>query len=391
MKNKVMILDTGDSYIILYDGPGYTDIIKLYTKMDIDIEEIETNICIESSANMNFIHTIIGRMVSYDQKCNENIDILDTLKQDIEKINSLYSVKKFWEEKNGSSCKYNDDKYMNDKNDVFSKNKSLFANELLKAVRSNIYGNDFKNTYILFHTMYNMSIIVNSDDISSDICDITMLLPEFIVVVDSTLLHTLPDSTYKPLEYLFHKKTFDRIEEVKERYTTFEKLYGIRNDANTTKNMSEDNTTKEKEKVKRYLDWHYNISGDIDKRMKANDLYDELLNHMCISEKHRALCKRRIAAYLIELKLQKKRYSDGYYYFGIEKKGKSNISLDDIVKNRSKDLQNWSCKSRTNNDDVLIEMAKRLDENTKQLNHDIETANSRNIITDFTFKTNLTS
>ena len=89
------------------------------------------------------------------------------------------------------------------------------------------------------------------------------------------------------------------------------------------------------------MDWHYTLSSDQDKRIKANDLYKEITYHMCISHTDAALFKKRLAGYLIEFKLQKKRYSDAYYYYGVVPRESSKLSLEEIEKNRIEDKKTW--------------------------------------------------
>ena len=40
--HKIHILDSGDTYFITRDGPGYTDGILLYSMIDVMFEEIQT-------------------------------------------------------------------------------------------------------------------------------------------------------------------------------------------------------------------------------------------------------------------------------------------------------------------------------------------------------------
>ena len=167
------------------------------------------------------------------------------------------------------------------------------------------------------------------------------IFPEFKIIMDSTNIHTLPVSTYESLKHLFHKKVFGTIDNIKEKYKEFDKLYDIENGIKISTSKT-DMCKKEEERIREYLEWHYTISGDKEKRMRANELYTELLNHLCILDKDRALCKKRIASHLLNLKLQKKRFSDGYYYYGIEKKKIVDISINEIEKHRTKDLQEWT-------------------------------------------------
>jgi hypothetical protein len=75
--------------------------------------------------------------------------------------------------------------------------------------------------------------------------------------------------------------------------------------------------------------------------MKANDLYKEITNHMGIPLNDATSFKKRLAGYFIEFKLQKKRFSDAYYYFGIIPKEPSKLNLDEIEEKRLQDKKTW--------------------------------------------------
>jgi len=91
---------------------------------------------------------------------------------------------------------------------------------------------------------------------------------------------------------------------------------------------------EEEKSVKYYLNTFYNITNNIDNKIKAKVLYDILTKEkLCVIDKTKlAGFKNRLSNYLKELNLQKKRYSDGYYYYGIVKKT--------LVKENKKELKN---------------------------------------------------
>ena len=102
---------------------------------------------------------------------------------------------------------------------------------------------------------------------------------------------------------------------------------------------------EEKKSVKHYLNTFYNITNDIDNKIKAKVLYDILIKEkLCVIDKTKlAGFKNRLSNYLKELNLQKKRYSDGYYYYGIvkktlvkeNKKEKELRNITDIIEERN--------------------------------------------------------
>lgn len=94
---------------------------------------------------------------------------------------------------------------------------------------------------------------------------------------------------------------------------------------------------EEEKSVKHYLNTYYNITNDIEHKIKAKVLYDTLIKEkLCVIDKTKlAGFKNRLSNYLKELNLQKKRYSDGYYYYGIVKKEPENN-----IQENNKELRN---------------------------------------------------
>lgn len=80
--------------------------------------------------------------------------------------------------------------------------------------------------------------------------------------------------------------------------------------------------TEEKISVKTYLRDHFTISTDIDKKMKASVLYDTIIDsNLCKIDKNKmSSFRNRLSNYLKDIGLKKKRYNDGYYYYGIVEK-----------------------------------------------------------------------
>ena len=81
-------------------------------------------------------------------------------------------------------------------------------------------------------------------------------------------------------------------------------------------------TEEEERLVKTYLRDHFTISTDIDKKMKASVLYNTIVDsNLCKIDKNKmSSFKNRLSNYLKDIGLKKKRYNDGYYYYGIVEK-----------------------------------------------------------------------
>jgi len=104
---------------------------------------------------------------------------------------------------------------------------------------------------------------------------------------------------------------------------------------------------EEEKSVKEFLKKYFDISEDVNKKMKASSLYDIVTkSELCIIDKSKIQgFKNRLSNYLKEIGLQKKRYNDGYYYYGIVEKDlltyqssrldfSKEIILEDILKDR---------------------------------------------------------
>lgn len=334
MSYPLIILDLGDNYILTTKNVSYNDAIYLYKHMEISINEITTNIFMNQDI-MEFVYELIGHVISYgfsDNDANILIDIPEKLKKDIQKIIEFYKIKSFWENMQFPAkpkIRYNEDLYSNRTTEKYAlidsdalKIMTPLSNTESKVFRDIYNGNinsDNRCMYIIYNNIYNISLVVDSNDLQSSIYEIQKLFPEFCLVLKIDSLDQ------RLVSLFFHKKSFDKIEDIHEKYKAFNNLY----------NITKDNT--EKQRVKDLFDKSYIVSNNIDKRMKANDLYKEVINYMGISYEDSALFKKRLAGYLLDFNLQKKRYSDGYFYYGIEKK-MTRISLEEIKEKRRKEL-----------------------------------------------------
>ena len=118
--------------------------------------------------------------------------------------------------------------------------------------------------------------------------------------------------------------------------------------------------SSEETQVKQLLQSSYTIDTDIAHKMKASTLHDIIVNSgaVKIDADKMAGFKTRLSVYLKDLGLQKKRYNDGYYYYGIVEKENGYMSnplsypkhtrefvticsVEDIVKERVREYESW--------------------------------------------------
>jgi hypothetical protein len=95
---------------------------------------------------------------------------------------------------------------------------------------------------------------------------------------------------------------------------------------------------QEEESVKNYFRQFFDLSDDINHKMKASVLYDNVLesNTLCKIDKTKlSSFKNRLSNYLKDLGLQKKRYNDGYYYYGIVSKDVKTAYMSDTIGNKN--------------------------------------------------------
>ena len=83
----------------------------------------------------------------------------------------------------------------------------------------------------------------------------------------------------------------------------FKKLYKI------------DNSLKRD--VKTFILTNYTITDNINDKMKAIDLFNEIYKFLRIEEKINI--RNKLTNFLLDIGLKKKRYNDGIYYYGLQK------------------------------------------------------------------------
>lgn len=102
---------------------------------------------------------------------------------------------------------------------------------------------------------------------------------------------------------LFDKKCFDDEKSFIGEVEMFKKLYKI------------DNSLKRD--VKTFILTNYTITDNINDKMKAIDLFNEIYKFLKIEEKINI--RNKLTNFLLDIGLKKKRYNDGIYYYGLQK------------------------------------------------------------------------
>jgi hypothetical protein len=127
------------------------------------------------------------------------------------------------------------------------------------------------------------------------------------------------------IQTTFNGKSFDNIEELKEVLLSTSQLLEF----HKQKRKNTVWVIEEEKNVKEYLTDYFDISEDHNYQMKASILYEKILiSDKCdINKSKLSGFRNRLSNYLKEMGLKKKRYNDGYYYFGIVEKKPCDINF----------------------------------------------------------------
>jgi hypothetical protein len=376
------ILDTGDFYILAFEKKEFNNniintIIDLYKTIDITINVIKLDLKIPITLEIkNFIKSICGRVIPYNRSemvININKDhlnmgsIIDKLKNDLDQIITFYKIKAFWSSYGSDTYNFDNINLVvtkpdiklpniddNDENAIIYSNVSdEFDKRILPSdwagtciIKSdNIYLNAVSTkmlledipTYtsdesiILYNNMYNISLFITK--VSTNIKDLCLEFPEF-EVIEVFKNNKINSNIIENCNIFFNKKTYTNKEELSSKIESFKKLYDLNN---------KEVELTEKQKVFQYLNNMYIIDNDSNNKIGANELYSLIMNNICVLYTDKVAFKKRLAGYLIEIGLVRKRYSDGYSYYGIKNRY-SNIKLDnnsieELLKKRTHELE----------------------------------------------------
>ena len=163
-----------------------------------------------------------------------------------------------------------------------------------------VYQNKY-NKILVYNENSQMSFIIDNPDkydlqlLESNICGYKKYFEFENDEIDSNINITLIS--------LFHKKYFDDEKSLIDKINLFKELFNI------------DDTLKRD--VKTFISCNYNITNDINDKMKASELFNEIYKFLKIEEKINI--RNKLTNFLLDIGLKKKRYNDGIYYYGLHK------------------------------------------------------------------------
>ena len=167
---------------------------------------------------------------------------------------------------------------------------------------------------VLYNTIFNVSLVyqkVIEEDKESDSeyeidrCDeLCKAHPDFVIVCS---LYA-EGQNFDLLCKLFHKTVFETESDARMKAESFITLFdaGFKGSADT----------KPINQLKRIMETHFDLSDDVNRRMKATELFGSIVPLIDSGENFRI----QLPGLLLQLGLQKKRMKDGQYYYGIQRK-----------------------------------------------------------------------
>ena len=342
--NFIHLCDTGDMYILSYDDvrDGTYNVMRtLYELMDItlDTDVVPRKISWENANRL--IQTLTkNRIISVNKSKEEIYD-------DIACLLHSYEIEKQYNNTNDKIVKkavfadsiepYNTKHYCSvnllehDTINNFMKvtddienttedkenEQPLTQHDIDKETYFSIKKSDINalEFAILYHSLYQISLFVSLKDTAFSQSQLEFELKYNLIEFKLLYIATAPNHIiYNMVKELFHKKYESNSDIVKNKIDSLDVWF---NPSQNKEKMSE------KEIIMDYFKNTFIFSDSINERMKASELYEYIINNIQMSPEGKNiidnnLLRRRLQGYLMEAGLQKKRFSDGYYYYGIK-------------------------------------------------------------------------
>ncbi len=164
----------------------------------------------------------------------------------------------------------------------------------------------------------------------------------------------------------FNANFFNNKEEINKLLKVTQDFVGIYNKLDKENSKVYD----EQLQIRNYLEANFIIDDNIENRIKFTDLCSLIENSPCINiskTKLRGL-KNRLSGYLKNLGLQKKRYNDGYYYYGIKTKYSNERPVDTLLNECKIERLHLEKKEDTINQELLDKFNECINIRTQQDN-----------------------
>ena len=207
------------------------------------------------------------------------------------------------------------------------------CSQQLEGLNTSFIKDSNKLTMILINVMFLQTIVISEPDL------LTLetifehgeygFIELFTFKTDNNEIETL-------IQKQFNTTIFNNVEEVNQMLLSTSQLIELMKNKQTNTGP----LLEEEQSVKNYLKQYFEISDDINHKMKASILYDIIIKcqDICKIDKTKMSgFRNRLSNYLKDVGLKKKRYNDGYYYYGIVNKDPSLIgnSIEEIERERN--------------------------------------------------------
>jgi hypothetical protein len=171
---------------------------------------------------------------------------------------------------------------------------------------------------ILYNKEYECSLLCNY---SKKIKEVADEFGDFLIIRE---YNDIPEKNVIILKDLIDNNMYCEKTDIEKKLDSFEYLYDVKK-INQNEN--------EKSLIIFYIKQNYIISDDINKKIKVSVLLEEVETELRLSNNS---LKYNFANYLYDIGLQKKRYTDGMYLYGIESRAAKKINIcDKHIKNTS--------------------------------------------------------
>jgi hypothetical protein len=326
---SLTVININEKYLdIITKWYEKANLIFDFEKLDIKIPKIinlnkyyqELSINIETNQKEDFINSLLPKVIS-------KIILIESINKDLDKFNKSKSEFKHISERAEINRDYKSLKdlninipinFLNTVNDDLCEfnNYSQYNSKVYNSTVSglNYYDvidydtvnkiNENKYTIILNYISLKTIIItkLSKDDkfILDNYSEYGFIKLFDILVVDNQQLSDYIITT-------FDNKIFDNSNEINkilDIVSTYIDLYK--------------NSNNDEFKIKEYITCNYNIDNDINNKIKFTNLFNSITTDLEISNPNSL--KNHLSQYLKNLGLNKKRFNDGYYYYGITKK-----------------------------------------------------------------------
>ena len=223
----------------------------------------------------------------------------------------------------------------------FSDNCSAYIN-----IQENIKEHDVSSIFVLIHEKYLQTIIIENPD--TDNLHIIKNHPEFGFIKLFGITTNNKDIV-SFIEQQFNKTQFNDIDEINKKLFMTSQYIEFANIHNNVNNK----ISSEENYVKQFLNSKYTFDDDINHKMKASTLYDIIINSKVVKIENDKMSgfRTRLSKYLKDIGLKKKRYNDGFYYYGIvDRMNKFNLDnnsstnkqfIEEIKKKRNDDFLSY--------------------------------------------------